>query len=150
MSLRSRELWVSAALLSLLLALTGCDVRSSSDQDRRAQDEKTKDDTAKAVEKAKPALQEAGRDIAKAANAAAEEVRAAAQGAKEGWQRGGHSAVDLNSATETDLTALPGVTPRTAKRIIAHRPYRDKHDLVSKGVLSESAYDKISDDVETK
>jgi DNA uptake protein ComE-like DNA-binding protein len=150
MSLRTWKVLVSPALLILFVAVAGCDVHSSSDQDRRAQDEKTKDETAKAVEKAKPALQEAGRDIEKAANAAAQEVRAAAQGAKEGWERGGHSAVDLNSASEADLTALPGVTPRTAKRIIAHRPYRDKHDLVSKGVLSEPAYDKISDDVDAK
>ena len=147
MKLRTRELWILPALLVSIGTGLGCDLRTSNDQDRRAQDEKTRDETAKAVEKAKPALQEAGRELKAAAKDAADEARAAAQGAKEGWDRSKHSTLDLNSATRSDLASLPGITPRMADRIITHRPYRETHDLVSKGVLSEPAYDDIRDDV---
>jgi len=81
---------------------------------------------------------------------AAEQAHAAVAGAKEGWERGGQKALDLNSATETELIALPGITRRQARRIIAARPYRDKHELVSRGILKEDDYSKISDAVTAK
>jgi len=43
--------------------------------------------------------------------------------------------VDLNSATRKELMTLPGIGPAEAGRIIAHRPYLTKSDLVSKNVL---------------
>jgi DNA uptake protein ComE-like DNA-binding protein len=138
----------SAALFSF--AVAGCGLFSSSDKDQRERDEKTRDAMAKATEQAKPILQEAGKDIKEVAKVAAEEAHAVAEGAKEGWERSGQKALDLNSATETELVALPGITHRQARRIIAARPYRDKHDLVSKGILREDAYAKISDAVTTK
>lgn len=42
--------------------------------------------------------------------------------------------VDLNSAGEKDLDALPGVGPATAKKIIDHRPYQSIEDLAKAGV----------------
>jgi competence protein ComEA len=39
-------------------------------------------------------------------------------------------AIDVNSATEGELTALPGIGPATARRIIERRPYRVVEDLL--------------------
>lgn len=119
----------------------------SSNQDQRQRDEKTREEAAKATEKAKPELQQAGRDLERGAERAAEEAHAAAQGVKEGWERGGkHEATDLNSASEHDLTALPGIDRHLARKIIDGRPYRSTHDLVSRGILSEEEYRRIRDD----
>lgn len=121
-----------AAVFALGLAVVGC----SGDSAER--EKQIHDSAAKAAEAAKPPLEEAGRDI-----------KAAVEGAKEGWESG-EKKIDLNSATEEDLTSLPGVGKREAKRIISGRPYRDAHDLVSKRVMSESAYEKIKGAVTAK
>jgi len=51
--------------------------------------------------------------------------------------------VDLNTASEKDLEALPGVGPATAKKIVAGRPYASVSDL-SKAGVSASTISKIS------
>jgi hypothetical protein len=53
------------------------------------------------------------------------------------------SKVDINSASENDLDALPGVGPATAKKIIAGRPYSSVSDL-SRAGLKPSAIQKIA------
>jgi hypothetical protein len=53
-----------------------------------------------------------------------------------------NASVDLNSATEKELEALPGVGPATAKKIIAGRPYSSTDDLAKAGV-SKSTISKI-------
>ena len=35
----------------------------------------------------------------------------------------GSARLDLNSASEADLTSLPGISVRKARQIIDHRPY---------------------------
>ena len=46
--------------------------------------------------------------------------------------------------------ALPGITRRDARQIIAGRPYSSQHDLVDKGVLSEERYSEIRDRITLK
>ena len=40
--------------------------------------------------------------------------------------------VDLNVAPVSALVTLPGITPEYAKKIVEHRPYRDRTDLEAK------------------
>jgi competence protein ComEA len=57
------------------------------------------------------------------------------------------SKLDLNTASKEDLDALPGIGDAYAQKIMDGRPYKSKSDLVRKGVLPKSAYDKIRDQV---
>jgi DNA uptake protein ComE-like DNA-binding protein len=137
----------SSSLVLCLLATTGC---GSSPEDQRARDERTRDEVAKATERAKPVIEEAGRKIGEAAHQAAHDVKAAAEGAREGWKNGPHALVDINHASEIDLASLPGISRPNARRIIAGRPYGSKNDLLVKGVVSEADYEKIRDRVTAK
>jgi DNA uptake protein ComE-like DNA-binding protein len=130
--------------------LAGCDFSGNSTADQRAREERTRDEVAKATERAKPALEEAGRKVEKAASEAADQVQAAAEGVREGWDRGGHHLVNVNAATEDELLELPGIGHRDARRIVEGRPYADRHDLVAKGVISKATYEKIRDRITSK
>lgn len=132
-----------ASLALLLIVSAGC----GNTQDQRQRDEKTREAAADAAAKVKPALKEAGRDLNAAAKTAAEEAHAAAQGVREGWKRGSGQPLDLNSASESDLMELPGITHRDARRIIANRPYRDKHDLVTRRIITSDEYANIRDQI---
>jgi DNA uptake protein ComE-like DNA-binding protein len=137
---------VFLSLAAFGVFVSGCNARSS-DSDLRAQEEKVEQEVAKATEKAKPAIQQAGKELREGAKVAAEEAKAAAKGAKEGWEHGTRSKVDLNSASESDLISLPGITHHDARRIISRRPYRDSHEVVTKGALTEVSYARIRDGV---
>ncbi len=51
--------------------------------------------------------------------------------------------VDINSASESELDALPGVGAVRAQAIIKNRPYTGKDDLLSRHILPKNIYDGI-------
>lgn len=55
------------------------------------------------------------------------------------------SKISLNSATQSQLEALPGVGPATALKIIAGRPFADVNELLSKKAVSRAVFEKIKD-----
>jgi len=82
----------------------------------------------------------------KTAQATAEiksDAKAVAEGVREGWSR--DKPLNINTASREDLLSLPGVTEREADKVVAGRPYDDPHELVTRGALPESKYDRIAD-----
>lgn len=58
--------------------------------------------------------------------------------------------VDINTASAEDLDALPGIGKTRSAAIIKGRPYANKAQLVSKGILPQATYDKIADRIIAK
>jgi competence protein ComEA len=51
--------------------------------------------------------------------------------------------IDINSATEAELKAVPGIGDMYAKKIMAGRPFSNKSQLLSKKIVPKPVYDKI-------
>lgn len=60
---------------------------------------------------------------------------------------GASSLVNVNTATSSELDALPGVGPVTAGKIIINRPYRSVDELLSKNAVSSKVFSQIKDKV---
>lgn len=78
---------------------------------------------------------------ADATAAAKRDAGAIARGVAEGLARKGP--VNVNTASDAELTKLPGVTPQMAGAIVAKRPYATTKDLVRKRVMSAAEYDRV-------
>jgi hypothetical protein len=128
----------------VMVTMNAC-ARNETPEQEKAREDKIRDDTAKAIERAKPEIKEAGRQLGQAADEAAREARAFAEGVRQGWIRGGHHLVNLNSASVSELMELPDISEATARKIVRNRPYRDSGELVTKRIVSESEYSKIKD-----
>jgi DNA uptake protein ComE-like DNA-binding protein len=139
------SVFLLSCTVALLAGSTGCNINSRDQRERDARDE-----VAKATERAKPAIEEAGHELDKVADEAVHAADAAAQGVRDAWNNSQHSLVDVNSATEAQLLDLPGIGKPQARKIIDHRPYADKHDLLAKGAVSGATYAKITDQITAK
>jgi DNA uptake protein ComE-like DNA-binding protein len=55
--------------------------------------------------------------------------------------------LNLNKATAGEMVEQLGVTKDVAEKIVSHRPYRLKGELVAKNVVPKETYDVIKDRV---
>lgn len=53
--------------------------------------------------------------------------------------------VNINTASLKELDSLPGIGQVYGQNIIEHRPYSTVEELLSKGVLKSSVYNKVKD-----
>ena len=52
--------------------------------------------------------------------------------------------IDINSASGDELKSLPGIGDAYSAAIIKNRPYANKSQLVSRKVIPQATYEKIS------
>lgn len=57
------------------------------------------------------------------------------------------SVVNINTASSTDLEALPGIGAVTASNIIESRPFSKIEDLLARKIVGESTFEKIKDKI---
>lgn len=58
--------------------------------------------------------------------------------------------IDINSASKAQLSSLKGIGDARSDAIIKGRPYKGKDDLVTKGIIPQSVYDGIKDQIIAK
>ena len=148
---RSEKQWKDLSFFGLtalacclaILWLSGC---NNTQSDQQVQQQAAHD-----TEQVKSGARQAAADAKVAAANAERKVNDIAAGVKQGLHSNSASgngsdsgAIDINDASQARLTKLPGITATRARRIVNNRPYAAPHDLVSKGVLSEAEYARIS------
>jgi DNA uptake protein ComE-like DNA-binding protein len=131
---------LATSIFFVLAFAAGCNNPPPSDQHLQ-------DQAAQATENAKQASKEALAQARVAAANAEQTVNDVAAGVKQGLNTktsADTTRIDLNAASEADLTSLPGISVVKARQIIEHRPYTSPHDLVESGVLSEHQFQVIA------
>lgn len=121
--------WV---VVTLALGLVACSDRpnTAEQQDREIQQKSA----------------EATSAIKQGAKVAERKLDAVAAGVQEGLQSNSNR-MDLNTATAENVATLPGIGKTKAQQIVKGRPYGSTHDLVARGLLTESQYERISNQI---
>ena len=93
-------------------------------------------------------------DVKGAAKATVDSAKAttvtAKNSAKSTAKAAADTRIDINSATEAELKAVPGIGDTYASKIIAGRPYANKAQLKSRDVIPAPVYAKVKDLVVAK
>jgi len=113
------------------------------------QDQEIRQKSAEATATIKEGAKQTAEETKKAAAEADRKLTAVAEGVKDGLQSGS-GRLDLNAASEESLATLPGIGERKAEQIVKARPYGSTHDLVAKGILSQTQYERISTRITAK
>ena len=92
---------------------------------------------------AKDDAKPAGADKAAASAATGDKATSKSDSGAKG--KSAAATIDLNSASEDELKALPQIGDARAKAIVNGRPYARKDELVSKKILTQKQYDGIKD-----
>ena len=66
---------------------------------------------------------------------------------KQGAEKTESGLVNINSASQAELEALPGIGPVTAGKIMAGRPYQNISELVERKIVGQKGYDQIKDQI---
>ena len=140
----SRRLQMTIALEAMFAVtlVVGCNGRNSPN------DQQVRQQAAQATSEVKQGAKQAGKDIKQGAAVAEQTIDNVAAGVKDGLKSSSSpdatAAVDINAATEEQLTTLQGVGPSVANRVIQNRPYDHGEDLVKKGVMDQETFNRIS------
>jgi competence protein ComEA len=67
--------------------------------------------------------------------------------AKPATTAAGAAKIDINTATVDQLKVFPGIGDAYSKRIVDGRPYANKSQLLSKGILPAATYNKIKEQI---
>ena len=95
------------------------------------------------------AMDPAGMKLAQKETAPAKEAAGKSDTKKsDGASKG--ALIDINSASEKELDALPGIGEARAKAIVKNRPYKGKDELVQKKIIPQGVYDGIKDKIIAK
>ena len=95
----------------------------------------------------------AAPDVKGAAKGAAADTKASAAATKDAAKGAAADAksaakaklIDINSASEAELKAVPGIGDAYAAKIVAGRPYANKTQLKSRKILPVPVYEKTKD-----
>lgn len=151
MKFRKRENAGFAVLrLAAALGVTCACLWLAACNSQQPSDEQLKQQAAQTTQQVKAGAQQAAADAKVAAANAERKVNDIAAGVKEGMKSDSKPAagtIDINSATEEQLVDLPGITGARAQRIMRGRPYGNPHELVSKGILTNEQFGRISGQV---